>query len=717
MRLLIVDNYDSFTFNLFQLAAEVFESVPTVLPNDHDFDDIVARNFDAVIISPGPGSPVNDEDFGVCKRIICELNLPIFGVCLGHQGIGHLMGGTVMHAPVPMHGRENKIYHEGSGIFEGVPSPFVAVRYHSLMLADSMPECLHVTAWTEDGLIMGIAHKTRPIWSVQFHPESICSTFGRELMGNFHRLAADFHRTSGRWRAMQAKKAEPATHSFSSAETRAQRKLRTHVRRTPLTFSAEQIFERAFNRLPYAFWLDSSVTRERDARFSFLGGEKADDVECVRYFAHNRRLAIRRHGIEELSKEELLSYVEHRLSSAEVTDTDLPFDFDGGFVGYFGYELKDLTGAHSAHRASHPDCLAILATRFVAIDHWNNQMFLVCITDDSDSEAFAREWFQHIEAAISDESAAAQPLNERGSPETITFCTADSEADYLEKIDHALEAITDGETYEVCLTNQLTANTGVDPFSYYKQLRKRNPAPYSAFLRFPELCVASSSPERFLKIGADRVVETKPIKGTAPRGRSEQEDQKLKTALAEDAKSRSENLMIVDLLRNDLGRVCSIGSVHVPKLMHVESYATVHQLVTTVRGTLDAGKSPVDCLRAAFPGGSMTGAPKIRTMEIIDELEGRARGVYSGSIGFLSFSGKADLSIVIRTAVFSRNTVTIGVGGAVIALSDPQEEWQEILLKAKALLATFEAMGNTVVLSTRNPEVYGTTIDVSKRVG
>jgi para-aminobenzoate synthetase len=716
MRLLIVDNYDSFTFNLFQLAAEVFESVPTVLPNDHDFDDIVARKFDAVIISPGPGSPVNDHDFGVCKRIICELNLPTFGVCLGHQGIGHLMGGTVTHAPTPMHGRENRIYHKASGIFEGVPSPFVAVRYHSLMLADSLPECLEVTAWTEDGLIMGMAHKTRPIWSVQFHPESICSTFGRELMQNFHRLVTDFHRTSGRLSATQAEKAEAAAHSFSSADTCRKRKLRTHVRRTPLTVSAEQIFERAFNRLPYAFWLDSSITRERDARFSFLGGEKAEDVECVRYFAHNRRLSIRRHGIEELSKEELFSYVAQRLSSAEGDDVELPFDFDGGFVGYFGYELKILTGAQSAHRAFHPDCLAILATRFVAIDHWNNEMFLVFIAEDGDSEACAREWFEQIEATISDETAAQLP-DEHGLSETITFCSAHTEAQYLERIDHALEAITNGETYEVCLTNQLTANTGVEPFAYYKQLRNRNPAPYSAFLRFPELCVASSSPERFLKVGADRAVETKPIKGTAPRGRSEEEDEELRTILAQDAKSRSENLMIVDLLRNDLGRVCSIGSVHVPKLMHVETYATVHQLVTTVRGTLDEGQSSVDCLRAAFPGGSMTGAPKIRTMEIIDELEGRARGVYSGSIGFLSFNGKTDLSIVIRTAVFFKNTVTIGVGGAVIALSDPQEEWQEILLKAKALLATFEAMGHTVVLSTRNPEVYGRTVDLSKRVG
>jgi para-aminobenzoate synthetase len=263
-------------------------------------------------------------------------------------------------------------------------------------------------------------------------------------------------------------------------------------------------------------------------------------------------------------------------------------------------------------------------------------------------------------------------------------------AGYADLIGRCQEEIAAGESYEVCLTNMLTVPGEIDPWHTYRRLRRGNPAPYGGYLRCGDVTVLSASPERFLRIDADGTVESKPIKGTRPRGDTPDRDRALAADLLDSEKECAENLMIVDLVRNDLGRVARLGSVHVPVLFGVESYRTVHQLVSTVRARLAPGTTAVACVRAAFPGGSMTGAPKLRTMEILDQLEGGPRGVYSGALGYFSLSGPVDLSIVIRTMVVQQHQVTIGVGGAITALSDPTAEIEETSLKARALLRVLQ---------------------------
>ncbi len=229
----------------------------------------------------------------------------------------------------------------------------------------------------------------------------------------------------------------------------------------------------------------------------------------------------------------------------------------------------------------------------------------------------------------------------------------------------------------------------------YRRLRRGNPSPFAAFLRFGERTVVSSSPERFLSVDRERKVQARPIKGTISRAADDPaEDERRREWLRSDEKTQAEHLMIVDLLRNDIGRVCDVDSVSVPGLMTVEPYATVHQLVSTIEGTLEAGRSAVECVRACFPGGSMTGAPKERTMEIIDDIEAEARGVYSGSIGYFGLDGNTDLNIVIRTIVMRPGRTTIGAGGAIVMQSDPQDEFDEMLLKARAPMAAIAADGN-----------------------
>ena len=262
---------------------------------------------------------------------------------------------------------------------------------------------------------------------------------------------------------------------------------------------------------------------------------------------------------------------------------------------------------------------------------------------------------------------------------------------YCAAVARVRDYIVAGDIFQANLSQRFEAPLREPPWALYRRLRARNPAPFAAYLDFPEATVLSVSPERFLRVGASGAVETRPIKGTRPRGLGPEHDAALGRALSESAKDRAENLMIVDLLRNDLSRVCSPGTVRVPELFALERHPTVHHLVSTVVGTLAPGAGVVDLVRAAFPGGSITGAPKVRAMEIIAELEPSQRGVYCGSVGYWSLTGELDTSIAIRTAVARGDRVYFSAGGGIVADSDPEQEYRETLDKARALIDALDA--------------------------
>jgi len=691
LKTLLIDNYDSFTYNLFQLLAEVNGEEPVVVRNDEaSWAELEGQGFANLVISPGPGRPERPGDFGICGDAIRQTKVPLLGVCLGHQGLGWAHGATVAPAPEPRHGRVSAVLHDGSPLFAGIPREFRAVRYHSLRLVQPLPGGLRPIAWSSDGVVMALEHAAKPLWGVQFHPESICTEHGRRLIENFRDLSKRYSRRPSAATRM-GRRAHPRANTQARAQpvrsTRgvpAAPSLQLVVERIEAEVEPEAAFAQLYAESENAFWLDSSQIGEL-GRFSFIGDDRGPLAATVSYDVGAGEVRVERRGEGEVRRESIFEYLQRETAVRPHRSPELPFDFDCGYVGYLGYELKAECGGDAAHASPLPDAALVFADRVIAFDHAEGHTYLLCLVEPG-AGAEAERWIAETADSLGSLAPVPGPTWEEivAERDAIEFRLDRPREHYLAEIAECRRRLAEGETYEVCLTNTISADVRPEPLALYRALRRVNPAPFSALLRFGDVSVLSSSPERMLSVGRDRWAEARPIKGTCRRGLTAAEDVGLAEGLRRDEKNRAENLMIADLLRNDLGSVCEVGTVHVPDLMRVESYETVHQLVSSVRGLLREELRATDCIRACFPAGSMTGAPKLRTMRIIDELEGRPRGVYSGAIGYLGLSGGCDLSVVIRTIVIDERCATIGAGGAIVMQSDAEEEYREMLLKAAA---------------------------------
>jgi para-aminobenzoate synthetase len=723
MSTLLIDNYDSYTYNVFHLLAAVRGEEPIVIHNDMVTWRALSRwDFDAIVLSPGPGHPRRWHDFGVCADILRFSQVPVLGVCLGHQGLGQVLDGLVDTAPVAMHGRLSRVKHLGEGLFADIPQDFSVVRYHSLAVSGALGPDGRVTAWTEDGVVMGLEHRTRPLWGVQFHPESIATEHGRRLVENFYELA-DRH-ARGRPRSARGmpvpsrsprapgvtprRSASPPDGS-SGEPAAAAKELQLRVRTVAGEPSTELLFARLFGAERFAFWLDSADAPSPLGRRSFLGTSGGSERCVLRYDVHDGVVRAERGDGSTEEQASIFDVLDGELAERRLRlPAGVPDGLLGGFVGYLGYECKADCGSPNMHRSDLPDAVLMFANRVVAVDHVQGETHLLAICG-AEPEAEVEGWLDGAERAVREllaaspepgESTAAAGVSlkagagldspgQSAPPDAppVRFRCGRGREQYIADIARCQAALAAGESYEICLTDQISTDASPDPFELYRLLRRANPAPFAAYLKLGDFAVVSSSPERFLSVDRDRRVEARPIKGTAPRAADPAEDSARRDQLLGDEKTYAEHLMIVDLLRNDLGRVCEVDSVHVPQLMVVEPYTTVHQLVSTIVGRLEDGRRPVECVRACFPGGSMTGAPKLRTMEIIDDVEREARGVYSGGLGYFGLDGAVDLSIVIRTIVLRPGATTIGAGGAIVMQSDAEEEFDELLLKARAPMA------------------------------
>lgn len=463
----------------------------------------------------------------------------------------------------------------------------------------------------------------------------------------------------------------------------------------------------ALGDAPYRWLLDSALRMPGLGRFSFAG---AAPYAVLRTFGEQSTLDVLRAVRPDLSPGR-----SHRAGDPfALVRALLPpppslfrgpdpggLPFVGGAVGYLGYELAEqleALGLTARDDLGLPDQVQLFVDRLVAVDHAEGRAFAVGLgfaadarTAERRSERACGEIAKHATRAEALHAPAPLPVPAAGGgpprvPEGVD-CFFD-EASYAQAVEKVGRHIAAGEVYQANLTHRMEQPlAGVLPFDVYHELRRTNPAPFAAYLELPELALLSSSPERFLSLDGERRVESRPIKGTRPRGATPEEDVLLAKELEASEKDCAENLMIVDLVRNDLGRVCETGSVAVPQLRAVERYATVFQLVSSVTGRLRGDRDGLDLVRACFPPGSMTGAPKIAAMRLLDGIEPVRRGAYAGALGYLDVRGGLDLSVVIRTLLVKDGRAYLHVGGGVVADSDPVAEYRETLDKARALLA------------------------------
>lgn len=450
--------------------------------------------------------------------------------------------------------------------------------------------------------------------------------------------------------------------------------------------SAAEVFSLFYDQ-EYSIWLDSGMDKDKLGRYSFITANP-----FLVFKSQGQEWSLTYHDGKVITHEgNPFNVLQDLLKSYNLPRHPLT-PFPAGAAGYFaydaGWQLEKLPNT-AVNDVPVPDIVLGFYDWVITFDHLYDKVYLSA-AGFPETDPHAR-----YESAVAKVTAIRQKLLSLKSGDMVEQPPARGEItdlrsnftreEYCRAIVKAKEYIAAGDIYQVNLSQRFQFYISKDPFSIFLKLRSLNPAPFAAYLNLGDLKVASSSPERFIKIRNGQV-ETRPIKGTRRRGATPKQDLALRESLLASEKDRAELVMIVDLERNDLGRVCRFGSVKVPELFHLETYATVFHLVATVTGELLPGLDSIDCLKATFPGGSITGAPKIRSMEIIEELEGVKRGIYTGSIGYLAFTGDMDTNIVIRTLVIKGKTGLLQVGGGIVADSQPDKEYQETLDKAKALL-------------------------------
>lgn len=441
-----------------------------------------------------------------------------------------------------------------------------------------------------------------------------------------------------------------------------------------------------------SFFLDSGMDPHRLGRYSFIG---SDPFMVMK--SRGDSIAISSRYKKQKITGNPFDILEILLKIYNLEDETSPVPFIGGAVGYLSYDLChfiERLPVTAVDDLELPECYLGFYDTILAFDNLLAKAYIVStgfpeleVTKRANRAATRIEAIKRVLTRAKNIGRSGDVVKDFSVEKGVKLKSGFSHRQYIAAVEKARQYIIEGDIFEVNLSQRFETELSINPYELYRRLRRINPAPFACYLGFNEVAVVSASPERFLRLQGD-CVETRPIKGTRPRSKNPQRDEALASELLNSPKDRAENIMIVDLERNDLGRVCRYGTVKVTELAILEAFATVFHLTSTVVGRLNEGINGIDLLRATFPGGSITGAPKVRAMEIIDELEPTRRSVYTGNIGYLGFNGDLDLNIAIRTFLVKGKKAYFQVGGAVVYDSDPEAEYQETLDKAKALVDT-----------------------------
>ena len=446
----------------------------------------------------------------------------------------------------------------------------------------------------------------------------------------------------------------------------------------------------AFAPRPFSFFLDSGMDPQKLGRYSFMGSDpflvmksRGDEITLIR------------DGVEGKRRGNPFDVLGELLAKYSIENGESAIPFTGGAVGYFSYDLChfiEKLPTKAIDDLNLPECYLGFYDAIVAFDHKENKTYLISTgfpeVEEDKRQRRAEVRLNELRNLV---MFAPPPyiVKEAASKKRMALKGNFSHEGYLEAVAKAREYICAGDIFQVNLSQRLEVEINTAPYDLYKRLRKINPAPFASYFNFDGVSIVGASPERFLKVRGDWV-ETRPIKGTKPRGTTPEEDKALAESLQQSIKDRAENIMIVDLERNDIGRVCRYGTVEVNELMVIERYSHVMHICSNVTGRLSPGRTAFDALRATLPVGTVSGAPKVRAMQIIDEFETTRRGPYAGAVGYIDYAGNMDTCIALRTIVVHKGKAYVQAGGGIVADSVPEAEYEETLNKARALLRAIE---------------------------